>query len=419
MKTKRVAVIGGGISGVSSARMLKQEGVDSVIYESNAKVGGLIECDKVDNVLFHKTGGHVFNSKNKSVLEWFWSFFDKESEFIHSERNAQILLNSQLIGYPIENNIYKLERSLASKIIQDLLSNKREINPSNFKDFLLSNFGSTLYQLYFKPYNEKIWGSDLSDIPLEWLEGKLPFTTPQEIIENNIFRLEEKDMVHSTFSYPKQNGSQFIIDRLAEGLEIKLNSKVIGVFKNDNMYQIGDEIYSHIIYTGDIREVQDFLPWLALPDDLATRVRSLQSHGTTTVLCEVDENDMSWLYLPEFSTDFHRIIFTGNFSKNNNGDKQRLTCTLESTKRLDETELLSQIKELPYNIKVLSIHRRESSYIIHDAETSNTVQEVKEILLQNNIHLVGRFAEWQYYNMDKAIEAAMDAVAKIIKINEE
>ncbi|MDQ3393709.1 MAG: hypothetical protein M3512_06310 [Bacteroidota bacterium] len=39
------------------------------------------------------------------------------------------------------------------------------------------------------------------------------------------------------------------------------------------------------------------------------------------------------------------------------------------------------------------------------------IAAIKEGLLEEGIS--GRFAEWEYYNMDKAIEAAMDCVNNI------
>ena len=42
---------------------------------------------------------------------------------------------------------------------------------SSFKDFLLNTFGPTLCDNYFFPYNTKIWNTELSRIPLTWLEG--------------------------------------------------------------------------------------------------------------------------------------------------------------------------------------------------------------------------------------------------------
>jgi UDP-galactopyranose mutase len=49
----------------------------------------------VNGNLFHLVGGHVFNSKNETVLEWFWRFFDKDKEFVKASRNAKIFLNGR------------------------------------------------------------------------------------------------------------------------------------------------------------------------------------------------------------------------------------------------------------------------------------------------------------------------------------
>lgn len=73
----------------------------------------------------------------------------------------------------------------------------------NFEEFLRGQFGETLYQLYFQPYNKKVWRRDLSQVPLSWLEGKLPMPTVAEMIYNNMNHVEEKSFVHATFWYEK------------------------------------------------------------------------------------------------------------------------------------------------------------------------------------------------------------------------
>lgn len=73
----KYAVIGGGISGLSVANMLKEKH-DVIVFEAASRPGGMVKCDVVDGNLFHRTGGHVFNTKRKDVMDWFWSFFNKE-----------------------------------------------------------------------------------------------------------------------------------------------------------------------------------------------------------------------------------------------------------------------------------------------------------------------------------------------------
>lgn len=422
MSMYKIAIIGSGISGLSIANILKQRRIQTTVYEKANQPGGLIKCEKIDGVLFHKVGGHVFNSKNEKVLKWFWDFFDKSNEFILTKRNAKILFNGKNIGYPIENNIFQLPQELIEDIVNDIVQllhiNKRNNIYTNFEHFLRENFGKTLFEIYFSPYNRKIWNTDLKKIPLEWLDGKLPMPDYKEIILNNFTRKEESKMVHSAFFYPKENGSQFIADKLSNGLNIKYNSAVHNLeYTKDNNWKINNQNeYDAIIYTGDIRSLPKLIQNNIIPDSVSESLKSLKSNGTSNVLCKIDPNDISWLYLPEKNILPHRIIYTGNFSSKNNGEIHKNTCTIEFSGIYSEEIMCAEIKKLPGNPIPLAFNQEENSYIIHNHNTTTLVDQVKENLIDKRFYLLGRFAEWQYYNMDKAIEAAMELADQMFPI---
>jgi hypothetical protein len=138
------------------------------------------------------------------------------------------------------------------------------------------------------------------------------------------------------------------------------------------------------------------------------QVIDLQSNGTSNVLCETDENDISWLYLPESKLKAHRIIYTGNFSKSNNEGSKRKTCVVEFAGKHDQVEIDIEINALPGNLKPLAYNYEPNSYIVHNNDTKDKIDLLKSLLKPYRIFLLGRFAEWEYYNMDKCIEAAMD-----------
>ena len=166
---------------------------------------------------------------------------------------------------------------------------------SSFGQFLRSSFGNTLYELYFKPYNEKIWDHDLDEIPLSWLEGKLPMPKVVDIIKSNISRASESNMVHSSFYYPVRGGSQFIVERLSKGLTFTTSSNVSAIERaSDGTWLIDGASYSHIIYTGDVRKVFDQITFPS-SDQLAIlkKEASSKSHSTSNVLCECDSNPYS------------------------------------------------------------------------------------------------------------------------------
>ena len=413
----KIAVIGSGISGISISRMLLDEEMDVTIFEKSDKKGGLIKCERINDNLFHKVGGHVFNSKNRKVLDWFWKYFDRDNEFLQAKRNAKVWLNNQYLGYPIENFLFDLPKETVSKIVKDLLNiegKKGRYQVENFEQFLLNKFGRTLYDLYFEPYNKKVWNCDLSQVPLQWLDGKLPVPDIESILLSNILREEESEMVHSVFFYPKEGGSQFIIDRLSEGIDIKLNSDIKSIAKHSDKWIInGTEQFDAVVYCGDIRELHKICQ-LSDTDQELNDVKDLRSNGTSTMFCETDFTDISWLYIPEEVYKAHRIVYTGTFSPSNNRGSERITCIVEFA-GIQELELMrAEIKKLPGNLRELAYNFEPDSYVVHFQDTKEKINELRKKLEPQNLFLLGRFSEWEYYNMDNAIEKAMEIKNEII-----
>ncbi|HKG70118.1 MAG TPA: NAD(P)-binding protein, partial [Segetibacter sp.] len=360
---KKAFVIGAGISGLSIAKMLSEK-YDVEVLEKSEKIGGLIKCDRINGNLFHRIGGHVFNSKNQNVLDWFWKHFDRDNEFLQAVRNAKILMNDRLLGYPIENYLYQLPEKDIRIITAELIAilkegNKQSLTYDNFKDFLLGKFGNTLYHLYFGPYNSKIWNTDLSKVPLEWLDGKLPMPQIEEVLLSNILRKEERGTVHSTFYYPKRDGSQFIINRLAQSLDIRVSYNVTRIGVTQNKISVNNDSLSAdvLVYCGDIRELSSMID---IDDNDLKKALSdvidLPSNGTSNVLCETDGNDISWLYLPENKFKAHRIIYTGNFSKTNNEGTDRRTCVVEFSGKHNEEGMVKELRLLPGNLKPIAFN---------------------------------------------------------------
>jgi protoporphyrinogen oxidase len=409
---KSIAVIGGGISGLSIAQCLKDK-YNVTVFEGCSKPGGLIKCERIDGSLYHMVGGHVFNSRRQDVLDWFWNFFDREKEFTKATRNAIVYMGKP-IGYPIENHIYQFDAELQKQIIIDLLeiAKNKSKEPTNFEEFLKFRFGETLYNVYFKPYNEKVWKRDLSQVPLTWLAGKLPMPSVEEIIFDNFNKANEMNMVHSTFYYAKNNGSQFLADRLAEGLKITYNAKIHKLEKIVDKWRVNLIEFDKVVFCGNIKDLPSMLEGVGTISSFTKPIEALEYHGTTSVLCEVESNPFSWIYMPDANHQSHRIICTGNFSETNNGH-DALTATIEFTDEVDKTTILDNLEKLPFSPKYLSHRYTQYTYPIQNSSTKHIINSIKEILEPEGLYLSGRFAEWEYYNMDAAIGAAIDLKTKI------
>lgn len=413
--SKKIAVIGAGVSGLSTAQLLKIH-ADVTVFEKDGRPGGLIKCDRVKGALYHRTGGHVFNSKNEKVLSWFWQFFNRNEDFTKANRNAVISMpDKTTVDYPIENHIYQLSDDIIKGFIGDIqkMMTQPSTQPHNFEEFLSQRFGETLYRLYFQPYNEKIWNNSLAEVPLTWLEGKLPMPTISEMLYNNFVHVKEMQMVHSSFYYPKQGGSQFLADTLSKGLNIQYNTDVNSIRKEDEGWVINGEHFDMVVFCGNIKQLPQTIEGADL-SPYQPAIDALQHHGTTSVLCEVETNPFSWIYLPDHTYRAHRIICTGNFAPNNNPDGKH-TATIEFTDYISEEEIRRNLGKMPFSPKYLAHHFEPYTYPIQNQDTKDLIAHIKKTLAEHRLYLCGRFAEWEYYNMDAAMSSAMEVTERICR----
>lgn len=412
----KIAIIGAGISGLSMAQLLKDR-YEVKLFEKEGTPGGLIRCKRIDGNLFHICGGHVFNSKFQDVLDWFWKFFDRDNEFTLTDRNSVVFMkDGKHIPYPIENHVYMMDENIQMNFIKDLLQISKEgtkgEEASDFEDFLQHRFGMTLYNLYFKPYNMKVWRRSLSTVPLKWLKGKLPMPTVEEMIFNNFNHIEEKKFVHSRFYYEKKGGSQFIVDRFSEGLDIECNADIDQITKDGDKWVVNGQRFDKVVYCGNIKQ----LPTLLKDQDLkgySEEIDKLESHGTTAVFCQIDKNPYSWIYQPSDLHESHRIICTGNFSATNNANPDLTTGTVEFTDYISKEDILDNLQRIPLHPKYIAHHYSKYTYPIQSSDTRTMVQNLKGELAKDDFYMTGRFADWEYYNMDAAIKASMNTNDRI------
>lgn len=428
MNNNRIAIIGAGISGMSTAHFLRDK-YDVTVFEKESQPGGLIKCRRVNGSLFHTCGGHVFNSKRQDVLDWFWSKFTREEEFSKADRNSCVFMDKNgtslehdNIPYPIENHMYLFDEATQTAFYEDLeeIDKVKGLNATftdydSFGDFLRWRFGKTLYNLYFQPYNEKVWRRDLTTVPMSWMEGKLPMPTTQEMRDNNANKVEEKAFVHATFWYEKKDGSQYIADKLAEGLDIRYNSDIQSIKLVNGKWIVCGEEFDKVVFCGNIKDMVNMIEGLDI-EAFKKPVANLEYHGTTAVFCEIDKNPYSWIYQPSRRHESHRIICTGNFSETNNYlsvAKDRITATIEFTDEISKEDILDNLSRIPLNPKYLDHQYNKYTYPIQDTNTRGMIKSLKDALSPSGFYFTGRFADWEYYNMDVAMGAAMDMVSKI------
>lgn len=392
-------IIGGGPSGLTLANSLINSGKDDVlVLERNEEAGGLCRSKNVDGSPLDIGGGHFLDVKNKRVLDFVFDFMPVD-EWDRYTRDSRIVVNDNLIGSPIEANIWQMKLEDQVEYLKAIAVAGCNLNvemPEKFVDWIYWKLGEKIADDYMIPYNKKMFGENLDSLGTYWL-NKLPNVSFDETL---ISCLERKaygtQPGHAEFYYPKKYGYGEVWLRMAERLKDKIiyNEKAVTLDLDNKC--VNDK------YEADI--IINTAPWDAfdeikgLPENLKNNIKDLK-HSSIVIdyIPENVNNEAQWIYYPDSSLDYHRILVRHNFCPNSKG-------------YWTETNLDRFNKE----------KSKEGNYFIMDyAYPLNTIgkpEKMKQLLeytKSKGVIGLGRWGEWQHYNSDVVVNLALECADTI------
>jgi protoporphyrinogen oxidase len=416
----KIGILGAGISGIALASSLKKSGIgEMVVFEKETSPGGLATSSIIDGYVFDLHGGHVFNTPFADVKEWVFAQMPEE-EWVFQPRKAKSLFKKRIIDYPFEFALYQLPPKDGIECFNGFKEAGRGEEPENYYDWLIWKFGRPMAEKYMIPYNEKIMSYDLSLMSTRWVKGKMPLPSFKEVEKAfHAKNASEINMPHSSFYYPKQGGIQTMTDRLAAPVKdsLKLGMKIDCVERDGNGWVInGEQRMDVLVSTISLKSLIRMMPHA--PSDVKRAALSLKTNTVTTTLCECAPQDISWLYIPDKGVALHRMVFQGGLSPANCPlGGMGSSVMLESTGKVDPA---LQVKHVNTKLGVESLRvgriiagTYAESYIVYDKDYADNLAVIKSYLASVGIHCLGRFAEWQYYNMDVCIKKAFELTASL------
>ncbi|MGZ7127352.1 MAG: NAD(P)-binding protein, partial [Halobacteriota archaeon] len=85
----RVAILGGGLTGLTVGYLLEQKGVEFEILERKSECGGLMKTIEQDGFTFDAGGSHIIFSKDEPVLDFMLNLI--KDNRVKNRRNTKIL----------------------------------------------------------------------------------------------------------------------------------------------------------------------------------------------------------------------------------------------------------------------------------------------------------------------------------------
>lgn len=412
----KIAVLGAGVSGLTVARRLCDKGHEVVVYEKSGQVGGLARSRKSDGYIYDPHGGHIFNSKNQEVVDWVFSLLPKEN-WQFTIRNAKIFFSGRYVSYPFELSLCELDTEDAIDCAYDFIMGQKGERPSNYYDWLVWNFGESIAHKYMIPYNSKIWAYPLKEMETQWMEGKMPLPTKKEMLRSLLLKdPSERKMPHSTFYYPLHGGIQTMVDAIAKGLELRLSSNVKKLERMGNKWVVnGDDAFDEVVSTIPLPELANAYE---LPSSVANAVSDLKYNSLTTILCKCPKTNISWLYVPEAKYKMHRIGFQSSLTPYATPEETGSGAVEIIGNRFDvPPDFVSRDDLVPMELElsqVIDMEFTQYAYVIHDLNYRKNTKVILDYFKSvPNFNLLGRFATWNYKNMDLCMQDAFE-LAKIL-----
>lgn len=225
---KAVLILGGGPSGLTAGKILTVEGIRLLIIEGHSSVGGLSRTIEHHGFRFD-LGGHRFLTENKKLEQLVRNTLN--GTILTVDRTSKILLDNKYYDYPIEigNVLAKLGlltsvKAIIDYFIEQIKYRLRRTKPVSLEDWVVRQFGQTLFNIFFRQYSEKVWGINCNRIASEWSAQRIQGLSLSQAIKNALIPTKDKRMrtLSRSFLYPPRG-----IGQISEHLKTDIEQDIV------------------------------------------------------------------------------------------------------------------------------------------------------------------------------------------------
>ena len=375
-------IVGAGIAGATVARKLAEESNKKVlVLERRNHIGG--NCyDKPDDhgILIHEYGPHIFHTGDEGVRE-FLSRFTKWYDFGH-EVVAKV--GDQLIPVPFNLNtlhmVYDKEKAdrLEKKLIEEYGLDSRvpimKLRESTDAD--VREIADYVYKNVFLYYTMKQWGQTPEEISPE-VTGRVPVVISYD---NRYFKDKYQSVPVDGFT------PMFAAMLDHPNIEVRTGVDCSDVldFEDGKIYFEKAEFTGDLVYTGALDELFD-CKFGRLP------YRSL---------------NFQFEHLDQDSFQDHSVV---NYTVSEDFTRITEFKFLTGQKDTDGTTI---VREYPF--AYTGAEGEIPYYAILNAENEALYEEYRLLTEDfDKFHLLGRLAEYKYYNIDAMCRKAMELAEEI------
>ena len=376
---KKVVIIGAGFAGGTVARLLADKGYEVEIYEEREHVGGNA-YDFVDESksYVHLYGPHIFHTNIQEVYE----FLSNYTDWFPYEHKVLGYIDGNFVPIPfslksLEMNFPKDKAAKLKKLMIEKYGDGNKVPISKLreeKDKELGELADYVYNKVFLNYTKKQWDMLPEELG-DGVTGRVP-----------VYVSYDERYFQDKYQFMPAKGYTELFNNMLNHPNIKIttNKKINDElsFEKDKILFNNEEVI--LIYTGMIDELFNYkygeLEYRSLDFEFETlNKKSFQGAAVVNY-----PNDNKFTRITEF-----KKFTVENCKSNKTTIVREYPCKYEKGK-------------IPYY--PIPLQRCEDNYKKYFDESKK----------YKNLYLIGRLAEYKYYNMDLVIKSAMDLAEKIV-----
>lgn len=357
-------IVGSGLFGSVFAYEATKRGQKCLVLEKREHIGGNIYTENVAGINVHKYGAHIFHTSNKKI----WDYINGFAEFNNFINSPIAVYKGEVYNLPFNMNTFSKMWGIktpveAKKIIESQIAESGITEPKNLEEQAISLVGRDIYEKLIKGYTEKQWGRDCKELPA-FIIKRLPI---RFTYDNNYFK--------DRYQGIPIGGYTQIVKKLLDGCDVMLNTDYFDFIKDN------PDTARKIVYTGPIDRFYNYCFG-------ELEFRSLKFE--TEILDEENYQGNAVVNYTEREIPYTRIIEHKHFEF---GMQKATVIT----------------KEYPLEWK----QGTEPYYPINDERNTNLYLKYRQKAdSEQNVIFGGRLGNYQYYDMDKVIESALETVKK-------
>jgi protoporphyrinogen oxidase len=437
--------LGGGLAGLAIAKELLERGCPVTLIEKGSEVGGLARTFSRDGFRFD-IGGHRFHSNNPSVVQWLKDLL--KTDLLTVPRTSHIYLNGQFVDYPIQfpSALSIFSPWQAARMVGSYLRAKvmeRDRPDHSFEDWVIKRYGRALYEVFFQPYTEKVWGIPCHQLSATWAAQRIGIPSFRKMLRHAL--KPPKDVpatAISEFYYPRagfgmipealqrqiisMGGVIHTEASLAELKPLTQGGFEVVVDRQDGFAQtiLADQVISTLPLNCLLQSISGSEAAIA---DYNLEYRDLICLFLALKKPQVSQD--SWTYFPLKNLTFGRTHEPKNWSAKMvpSQDYTSLAVEIFATRddqvwNLSDQEIQAQVVDQMAEIGWINadevykswVLRVPYAYPVYHVGYEMQLQQAKDYLAQwQGLHLVGRTGSFHYMNSDGVIEDVFSLMQRL------